>query len=221
MATLPLFAELPPGEERLAEARRSMASCVSCVHHAFRTRVVSGQGNPERPLLAWVVPPPSAQSDKTGQAVSPEDWVLYEKMAVALGCRASDFYYMPAAFCRDRYGLPHLACDPKTLRACAPNRLAVLRAINPYVIVAVGEAALRVTTAGAQDVLASRGNWRKFGPWDMLPTLDPSMFHKPPKDRERLAEWQEHKALFWEDVVRAYDRACGLRRAGAQGVAGH
>src|SRR5579863_5190221 len=98
---LPLFgeAELHAATE-LELARASSQKCVKCDLSKTRTNVVFGEGNTNRPPIAFVGEAPGQKEDEQGRPFVGRSGSLLEKMLAAIGLKRSDVYICNCVCCR-------------------------------------------------------------------------------------------------------------------------
>lgn len=193
--------ELAAGDVGLRSVREDLGDCRRCRLCTDRTNLVFGQGTASADLLI-IGPAPGRAEDYAGQPFAgPQGEMLDKMLENVLGLRRDQVYLTTAVKCRppgDR--LPEL----DELRACHPFWVRQLRAVQPKLILALGEAAFQMLFRTNEPLEPVRGQWRNYGGTPLLPTFHPVTLRERP----------DLKRGVFEDLknLRAkYDEVGGLR----------
>ena len=176
----------PAGERILAPVRVRALACVGCKLSEFRSQVVFGVGNSNKPDLAFLGTTPTHHEDADGTpfGASPEGRKL-DELLVLMGYKREDVYLTYTVMCR-----PPNERTPERpeVQACSEHLIAELRAVRPKVIVALGALAL-IALGSAKIEAKARGVWTEWGHTPVMPTFSLSTLAQNPESF-RLA-WQD------------------------------
>jgi uracil-DNA glycosylase family 4 len=147
-----------------------------------RTRVVFGEG----PLNAEIVivgEAPGFNEDKEGKPFRGASGMLLDRLLSSVGLEREEVYLTTLLKCRppdDR------SPKPAEINACRPYLLAQLSAIDPKVVVALGDLASRSLTGRKEAVSRIRGRVIPLDGRYVFPTLSLSRALYTPADRALL-----------------------------------
>ena len=166
-----------------AEAQKEALGCRKCgpLCHS-RTRVVFGEG-PLNAELFVVGEAPGFNEDKEGKPFQGASGMLLDRLLSSMGIEREEVYLTTLVKCKPPEGRPP---KPAEINACRPYLLAQLAAIDPKVVVAMGDLASR-NLAGRKEA-ASRIRGRAI-PLDgryVFPTLSLSRALYTPAERALL-----------------------------------
>jgi uracil-DNA glycosylase family 4 len=167
-----------------AEAQKEALGCGKCgsLCHA-RTRVVFGEG-PLNAELFIVGEAPGFNEDKEGKPFRGASGLLLDRLLVSTGIkRREDVYLTTLVKCRPPDGRPP---KPAEINACRPYLLAQLAAIDPKIVVAMGDLASRSLTGRKEAVSRIRGRAVPLDGRYVFPTLSLSQALYTPADRALL-----------------------------------
>ena len=167
------FAE---AQKQALGSRKCGAPCNS------RTRVVFGEG-PLNAELVIVGEAPGFNEDKEGKPFRGASGMLLDRLLSSVGLEREEVYLTTLLKCRppdDR------SPKPAEINACRPYLLAQLSAIDPKVVVALGDLASRSLTGRKEAVSRIRGRVIPLDGRYVFPTLSLSRALYTPADRALL-----------------------------------
>ena len=172
----------------LGEVEASCAGCTLCALHASRTNIVFGVGNP-RAEIVFVGEGPGREEDIQGEPFVGRAGQQLNRIIEAMGLRRSDVYICNAVKCR-----PPSNRTPTTeeIATCRPYLEAQLAAINPKVIVALGNPAMRSLFNITKGISKLRGTFLEWRGIKVMPTYHPAYLLRNPKAKRHV----------WEDIKR-------------------
>jgi DNA polymerase len=147
-----------------------------------RTRVVFGEG-PLNAELFVVGEAPGFNEDKEGKPFRGASGMLLDRLLSSVGIEREEVYLTTLVKCRppeDR------APKPAEINACRPYLLAQLEAIDPKVVVAMGDLASRSLTGRKETASRIRGRTIPLDGRYVFPTLSLSRALYTPADRALL-----------------------------------
>ena len=167
-------------------------ACAKCGLAPTRTNTVFSRGNPEAKLV-FVGEAPGADEDAQGLPFVGRAGQLLDKMIQAMGLDpVKDVYVCNIIKCRPP---GNRRPEPEEIAACIPYLHEQLDAIQPRVIVAMGNTAVGALLETKIGITKVRGNWKLYrGRVPVMPTYHPSYLIRP------SAQQQEAKRQAWEDL---------------------
>ncbi|WP_417917065.1 uracil-DNA glycosylase [Candidatus Electronema sp. JC] len=173
----------------LSEIARQLADCRRCPAAA---KPAPGLGA-EKPKLMVISDCFVGRECGQGQLWSQEEDALFWRMMAAIGLNRENVYLTSAIKCPQRQPPPHGSGCPEE-RACLPWLEAELRAVQPRLICAFGEAAARMLLgSGTTPLLRLR---KKLHPCPQLDTAQVLATYPP----RLLLQQPELKRAAWEDL---------------------
>jgi len=149
--------------------------CTKCPLHYGRDQPVFGQGQTEKPDLAFIGDGATRKESKEGYPFAGDQRALLGNLLSKLGTGFGEVYVLQATLCPPKRTQP----TPPSLHACAPIIVSQLRAVRPRVIVALGDKA-GISVLG--------GNRPKMGVWHALQDLGGSPMPIPVMVVHNLAD---------------------------------
>ena len=192
-----LFADLMPAAlttaatETLENVWRDIGDCTRCGLCEGRTQVVNTHGNPKARLM-FVGEAPGADEDAQGKPFVGRAGQLLTKMIEAMGMKREDVLIGNVNRCR-----PPGNRQPTLEEAaiCRPFLFREIAAVQPDVIVVMGNTALRNLLEMREGISRVRGQFRDFRGIKVMPTFHPAyLLRDPSKKRET-----------WEDLKKVRD----------------
>jgi DNA polymerase len=166
-----------------AEAQKEALGCRKCGPLCrSRTRVVFGEG-PLNAELFVVGEAPGFNEDKEGKPFRGASGMLLDRLLSSVGIEREEVYLTTLVKCRppeDR------APKPAEINTCRPYLLAQLEAIDPKVVVAMGDLASRSLTGRKETASRVRGRTIPLDGRYVFPTLSLSRALYTPADRALL-----------------------------------
>jgi uracil-DNA glycosylase family 4 len=166
-----------------AEAQKEALGCRKCGPPCHsRTRVVFGEG-PLNAELFIVGEAPGFNEDKEGKPFRGASGMLLDRLLSSVGLEREEVYLTTLVKCRPPDGRPP---KPAEINACRQYLLAQLAAIDPKVVVALGDLASRSLTGRKEAVSRIRGRVIPLDGRYVFPTLSLSRALYTPADRALL-----------------------------------
>ena len=187
-APQPSFAQ---SRETLEDVWRDIGDCTRCGLCEGRTQVVNTHGNRHARLM-FVGEAPGADEDAQGKPFVGRAGQLLTKMIEAMGMKREDVIIGNVNRCR-----PPGNRQPTLEEAaiCRPFLFREIAAIQPEVIVVMGNTALRNLLELREGISRVRGTFRDFRGIKVMPTFHPAyLLRDPSKKRET-----------WEDLKKVRD----------------
>ena len=181
--------EKPPSGTQvdLKVVEQEAKSCTSCSLHLSRKNVVFGTGN-LNPDLVFVGEGPSLEEDSKGEAFfGKASELLLAAIEKGMKLKKEDVYLCNAVKCRPP---ENRAPSADEVQACSGYLEKQLNFLNPKVIVALGNPAMKILTNSEQGITKVRGNWLKWNDFDVMPTFHPAYILRNP----------DAKKDFWNDL---------------------
>jgi DNA polymerase len=166
-----------------AEAQKEALRCRKCgaLCHS-RTRVVFGEG-PLNAELFIVGEAPGFNEDKEGKPFRGASGMLLDRLLSSVGIERDEVYLTTLIKCKPPEGRPP---KPAEINACRPYLLAQLAAIDPKVVVAMGDLASRSLTGRKEAASRIRGLAIPLDGRYVFPTLSLRQALYTPADRVLL-----------------------------------
>lgn len=177
----------------LAAVRGELGDCTRCKLHKGRSNIVFGEGNP-RAVLVFVGEGPGKEEDEQGRPfVGAAGQLLTDIIVKGMKLRREDVYICNIVKCRppDNRNPEH-----DEIEACEPFLKKQLQAINPGVIVALGNVAVKTLLKTDKGITALRGKWQAYEGVPLMPTFHPAYLLRNPRD----------KKLVWEDIQKVMEK---------------
>jgi DNA polymerase len=189
-----LFAEpqtLTQSRESMEDIWRDIGECTRCGLCEGRTQVVNTHGN-HKARLMFVGEAPGADEDAQGKPFVGRAGQLLTKIIEAIGMKREDVLIGNVNRCR-----PPGNRQPTLEEAaiCRPFLFREIAAIQPAVIVVMGNTALRNLLEVREGITRVRGKFQDFRGIKVMPTFHPAyLLRDPSKKRET-----------WEDLKKVRD----------------
>ena len=187
----PAQSSLAPSKETLEDIWQDIGHCTRCALCEGRTQVVNTYGNPKARLM-FVGEAPGADEDAQGRPFVGRAGQLLTKMIEAMGMKREDVIIGNVNRCR-----PPGNRQPTLEEAaiCRPFLFREIAAVQPEVIVVMGNTALRNLLEVREGITRVRGQFRDFRGIKVMPTFHPAyLLRDPSKKRET-----------WEDLKKVRD----------------
>ena len=193
-----LFGDLAPVQPSFAQSReqmeaiwRDIGDCTRCGLCEGRTQVVNTHGN-HKARLMFVGEAPGADEDAQGKPFVGRAGQLLTKIIEAIGMKREDVIIGNVNRCR-----PPGNRQPTLEEAaiCRPFLFREIAAVQPDVIVVMGNTALRNLLEVREGITRVRGQFQDFRGIKVMPTFHPAyLLRDPSKKRET-----------WEDLKKVRD----------------
>ena len=167
-----------------AEAQKEALGCTKCGLCHSRTQVVFGEG-PLNADLFVVGEAPGFNEDTEGKPFRGASGMLLERLLSSVGLEREGIYMTTVNKCRPP-GSPPRSPKPSEVSSCRPYLVAQLAAVDPRVVVAMGDLVSRVLTGRKEAVARIRGRAIPLDGRYVFPTLSPSRALYTPAERALL-----------------------------------
>jgi uracil-DNA glycosylase family 4 len=152
-----------------AEAQKEALGCTKCGLCHSRTQVVFGEG-PLNAELFVVGEAPGFNEDREGKPFQGASGMLLDRLLDSLELGRERVYLTTLVKCRPP-GSPPRPPKPSEVSACRPYLVAQLAAVDPKVVVAMGDLPSRVLTGRKEAVSRIRGRAVPLDGRYVFPTL--------------------------------------------------
>lgn len=169
-----------------------VSSCTKCALAKTRTNTVFSRGNPEA-KLCFIGEAPGADEDAQGIPFVGRAGQLLDRMIQAMGLDPQkDVYVCNIIKCRPP---GNRRPEPEETDACIPYLHEQIAAVDPKVIVALGNTAVGTLLNTKLGITKVRGSWKLYrGKIPVMPTYHPSYLLRP------SAQQAEAKKQAWDDL---------------------
>jgi uracil-DNA glycosylase len=177
----------PCPSAELTAVREELGNCIRCKLNKGRKNIVFGEGDPSS-VLVFVGEGPGYEEDQQGRPfVGAAGQLLTDIIVKGIKLRREDVYICNIVKCRPPNNRNP---EPDEISACEPFLLKQLQAINPKIIIALGNIAAKTLLKTEEGITSLRGRWQTYHGIAVMPTFHPAYLLRNPKD----------KALVWEDI---------------------
>lgn len=171
-----------PNPESLTKITEEALGCKRCAARAFCKQVVVGEGRKSNPLIAFVGEAPGPQEDAQNRPFTGKGLELIGRMLDAMNVAREDVFLCNVVGCRPPDKRPPNADE---IGNCNQWLIGQLRAVQPYVIVALGSTAGNVLVGPKkpESLEKLREGWHK---WEGIPlkvTFHPNHLLRVPLDK--------------------------------------
>jgi uracil-DNA glycosylase family 4 len=167
-----------------AEAQKEALGCTKCGLCHSRTQVIFGEG-PLNAGLFIVGEAPGFNEDKGGKPFSGASGILLDRLLESLDLGREKVYLTTLVKCRPP-GSPPRPPKPSEVSSCRPYLVSQLSAVDPRVVVALGDLPSRVLTGRKESVSRIRGRAIPLDGRYVFPTLSLQRALYTPADRALL-----------------------------------
>jgi uracil-DNA glycosylase family 4 len=154
----------------LQELAQEASGCTRCRLSAGRTQVVFGVGSPTADVM-FIGEGPGFHEDKQGEPFVGAAGQLLNRMLSEIGLRREDVYIANVVKCRPPGNRDPL---PDEIEACRPYLLGQLEAIDPLLVVTLGNFATRVILDRQVSISRVRGQRFEWEHRTVIPTFHPA-----------------------------------------------
>jgi len=182
----------------LAAVREELGDCIRCKLHKGRKNIVFGEGDPNAALV-FVGEGPGQEEDLQGRPfVGAAGQLLTDIIVKGMQLKREDVYICNIVKCRPP---GNRNPDPDEVEACEPFLIKQLRAINPQIIIGLGNVAVKTLLKTKEGITSLRGNWKTYQGIPLMPTFHPAYLLRTPSD----------KKLVWDDIKKVIAEMKRLR----------
>ena len=192
----PVKPSFEPSKESMEDIWRDIGECTRCGLCEGRTQVVNTHGN-HKARLMFVGEAPGADEDAQGKPFVGRAGQLLTKIIEAIGMKREEVLIGNVNRCR-----PPGNRQPTLEEAaiCRPFLFREIAAVQPEVIVVMGNTALRNLLEVREGITRVRGQFQDFRGIKVMPTFHPAyLLRDPSKKRET-----------WEDLKKVRDHLDSL-----------
>jgi DNA polymerase len=190
----------PGPRDVLRSTEEALAGCQRCKLCKSRSTIVFGSGHPGARLMV-IGEGPGEEEDKQGKPFVGRAGQLLTRMLAAKGVlfdRDRDCYIANVVKCRPE---KNRNPEPDEVAACHPFLMAQIDAIQPVVILALGNFAAQTLLGTRDGITKLRGRAYPYRTGALIPTFHPAFLLRNPGE--------EYKRMAWDDLKlarREYDR---------------
>jgi uracil-DNA glycosylase family 4 len=200
-----LFGDLtaPPvriqkSSETFEEIWADIGDCTRCPLHQERTNIVHTDGN-RKARLMFVGEAPGADEDAQARPFVGRAGQLLTKIIEAIGLKREEVLIGNVNRCRPPGNRPP---TPDEASMCKPFLLREIAAVQPEVIVVLGNTALRNLLDIKQGITRVRGQFQDYHGVKVMPTFHPAYLLRDPSKKKET----------WEDLKKVRDYLDSIRK---------
>lgn len=138
-----------------SEAQKEALSCTRCALRHSRTQVVFGEGPLNAPLFI-VGESPGFNEDAEGKTFRGASGILLERLLESIGLSKEKIYATTLVKCLPP-GSPPRSPKPSEISSCREYLMSQLSAVDPKVVLALGETPVRLLTGKKEPLRKIRG----------------------------------------------------------------
>ncbi|MDO8462645.1 MAG: uracil-DNA glycosylase [Deltaproteobacteria bacterium] len=183
--------------KKLEAIRETIGDCTRCKLHQGRTKIVFGVGNPNAKLM-FIGEGPGHDEDLQGEPFVGRAGQLLTKIIEAMGLKRSDVYIANTVKCRPPN---NRAPEPDEIETCSPFLIQQVQAIQPQIIVTLGNPATQTLLGTQQGITLLRGHFHDWNGIQLMPTYHPAFLLRNPHMKKPV----------WEDMQKVMAKL-GLRK---------
>lgn len=166
-----------------------LGDCKRCKLHKHRNKIVFGAGNPKAELM-FIGEGPGHDEDLKGLPFVGRAGQLLTQMIEAMGLSRSDVYIANVVKCRPP---ENRAPEKDEVAACMPFLLRQIDAIQPKVIVCLGNVAAQALLNTNKAISRFRGDWMEFRGSRLMATYHPAYLLRNPRAKPEV--WADLKKV--------------------------
>jgi len=175
--------------DTLERVSSDLGECTRCKLHRHRNKIVFGVGNP-RAELVFVGEGPGHDEDLKGIPFVGRAGQLLTQMIEAMGLSRDAVYIANVVKCRPP---ENRTPEKDEVATCMPFLFRQLGAIEPKVIVCLGNCAAQALLATNKSISHFRGQWFDFRGAKLLPTYHPAYLLRNPHAKPEV--WADLKKV--------------------------
>jgi DNA polymerase len=200
-----LFGDLGPAPIALAKSSETfeeiwadVGDCTRCPLYQGRTNIVHTEGNRQARLM-FVGEAPGADEDAQARPFVGRAGQLLTKIIEAIGFRREEVLIGNVNRCRPPANRPPTA---EEAAMCKPFLLREIAAVQPEVIVVLGNTAMRNLLETKQGITRVRGQFQDYHGVKVMPTFHPAYLLRDPSKKKET----------WEDLKKVRDYLDSTRK---------
>jgi DNA polymerase len=205
LSSVALFDDLssPPrhiqkSSESFEDIWADIGNCTRCPLYERRTRIVHTDGNRNARLM-FVGEAPGADEDAQGRPFVGRAGQLLTKIIEAIGFKREEVLIGNVNRCRPPGNRPP---TPEEVSMCKPFLLREIAAVQPEVIVVLGNTAMRNLLDIKQGITRIRGQFQDYQGVKVMPTFHPAYLLRDPSKKKET----------WEDLKKVRDYLDATRK---------
>ena len=182
---------IPQSSETFEEIWADIGDCTRCPLHQERTNIVQTDGN-RRARLMFVGEAPGADEDAQARPFVGRAGQLLTKIIEAIGLKREEVLIGNVNRCRPPRNRPP---TPEEASMCKPFLLREIAAVQPEVIVVMGNTAMRNLLDIKEGITRVRGQFQDYHGVKVMPTFHPAYLLRDPSKKKET----------WEDLKKVRD----------------
>jgi DNA polymerase len=194
--TVSLFGDISPppvklekSSERLEDIWADIGNCTRCPLYERRTNIVHTEGNPIARLM-FVGEAPGADEDAQSRPFVGRAGQLLTKIIEAIGFKREEVLIGNVNRCRPPGNRPPTEDEASI---CKPFLLREIAAVQPEVIVVLGNTATRNLLNTKVGITRLRGEFQEYHGVKVMPTFHPAYLLRDPSKKQET--WQDLKKV--------------------------
>jgi uracil-DNA glycosylase family 4 len=197
----PAPAILEKSSETLEEIWADIGDCTRCPLYEGRTNIVHTEGN-RKARLMFVGEAPGADEDAQARPFVGRAGQLLTKIIEAIGFKREEVLIGNVNRCRPPGNRPPI---PEEASTCKPFLLREIAAVQPEVIVVLGNTATRNLLGTKEGITRLRGQFQDYQGVKVMPTFHPAYLLRDPSKKQET--WQDLKKVrdYLESTARRQD----------------
>jgi DNA polymerase len=176
------------GQPMTLEAiREEIGDCTRCKLHTGRKNIVFGEGDPKA-VIVFVGEGPGFEEDQQGRPfVGEAGQLLTDIIEKGMKIKRAEVYICNIVKCRPP---GNRNPEPDEVETCIGFVKQQIRAINPKVIVTLGNVPTQNLLGTKQGITKLRGTWQSYEGIPVMPTFHPAYLLRSPSEKKKV----------WEDI---------------------
>lgn len=170
------------GQPQTLEAiREEMGDCTRCKLHTGRKNIVFGEGDPKATIV-FVGEGPGFEEDQQGRPfVGEAGQLLTDIIEKGMKIKRAEVYICNIVKCRPP---GNRNPEPDEVESCIGFVKQQIRAINPKVIVTLGNVPTQNLLGTKQGITKIRGTWQTYEGIPLMPTFHPAYLLRSPGEKK-------------------------------------
>jgi DNA polymerase len=171
----------------LEAIREEIGDCTRCKLHRGRKNIVFGEGDPKA-VIVFVGEGPGFEEDQQGRPfVGEAGQLLTDIIEKGMKIKRAEVYICNIVKCRPP---GNRNPEPDEVETCIGFVKQQIRAINPKVIVTLGNVPTQNLLGTKQGITKLRGTWQSYEGIPVMPTFHPAYLLRSPSEKKKV----------WEDI---------------------
>jgi DNA polymerase len=174
----------------LEAIREEIGDCIRCKLHKGRTNIVFGEGDPKA-VIVFVGEGPGFEEDQQGRPfVGAAGQLLTDIIEKGMNIKRAEVYICNIVKCRPPNNRNP---EPDEVESCIGFVKQQIRAIQPTVIVTLGNVPTQNLLNTKQGITKLRGVWQEYEGIPVMPTFHPSYLLRSPGEKKWV--WVDIKSV--------------------------